>query len=198
MLIINSGERKLAEFLIIEGVLLRDNVNEKNFKMSSIFIDQLIWQRVIPTVYKSAPTIPVPQTDDGFLKTLNILKESICCFDKTIISNAFHRSFKNALVKVNSFHNQKVPRESIYDTELNRILVNWIVKECLFDVTGQWHLIEHADNDKKDKHNYSDIVIISAYQRIVFELLATATKKELDEYFEKMFDYMKKPSANEI
>ena len=57
-------------------MLLRDNVDKKNFKMSFIFINQLIQQWVISIVYKFAPTISISQTDDGSLKTLNTLKES--------------------------------------------------------------------------------------------------------------------------
>jgi len=193
----DDEELGLAEFLVAEGVLLRDEENKKDFKMSSVFVDGLIRKRVIPVLYKSCPIVPVPQTYEGSLKILNTLIEAIRCFDKTIICNAFNRSFKTALVKVDGCHNVKVPRESVYDTELNRILVNWIVKECNFEVTGQWHLI-HADNDEKDKHYYSDIIIMSQHQTAVLELLATATKKELDEHFERVLNYAEMLSANEI
>ena len=97
-----------------------------------------------------------------------------------------------------SCRNVKVLQKSIYDTELNRILVNWIVKECNFEVTGQWHLIDHADNDEKDKHYYSDIVIISLHQTVVLELLATATKNDLNEHFERVLNCAKMLSANDI
>jgi hypothetical protein len=117
-------------------------------------------------------------------------------FDKTIIRNAFNRSFKTALVKVDGCHYVKVPRESVYDAELIRILVNWIIKECNFQVTGQWHLIDH--NDKKDEHYYSDITITSQHQTVVLELLASATKNELNEHFKRMLDYAKMLSANDI
>jgi hypothetical protein len=148
-------------------VLTRDEKTKNRYKMSSVFIDGLIRRRIIPLIYPSLLTIPVPQTDEGSLKTLDTLREAIRYFDKTIIINSFKRSFKTALVTVNGRRNMRVPRESVYNTELNRILVNWIVKENMFEVTGQWHLIEHADNDK---HNYSDIIIMSAYQKVVLEL----------------------------
>ncbi|CAB4378939.1 unnamed protein product [Rhizophagus irregularis] len=120
--------------------------------MSSVLIDRLIRQDVISGLYKSRPTVPVPQTREGSLKIIDTLIEVIRCFDKTIIHNAFKRSFKKALVEVDGCLHTKVPRESVYDTELYRILVNWIVKECNFVVTGQHHLIDHVDNDEKGKH----------------------------------------------
>ncbi|CAG8740666.1 7159_t:CDS:2, partial [Dentiscutata erythropus] len=56
----NPIERKLAEFLTTEGVLIRDETNLTNFKMSSIFVNGLIQREVIPVFYKSAPTCAVP------------------------------------------------------------------------------------------------------------------------------------------
>nr|CAG8514657.1 1732_t:CDS:2 [Entrophospora candida] len=191
--IYDKKELRLAEFLVALGVLMRNEKTKNEFKMSSVFVDALIQKQVIPVLYKSCPTIPVPQTNEGTLKTLDILKETIHCFDKTIIYNAFNRSFKTALVTVNDQCNVRVPRESVYDTELNRILVNWIVKECNLEVTGQWHLI-----DEKDKHNYSDIIITSQHQTVILEILATATKKELNEHFERVLNYAEKLSTNEI
>jgi hypothetical protein len=188
-------ERRLADFLTAEGVLMRENVNEFSYRMSSIFVDGLIRREVISGLYNSRPTVPVPQTDDGSLNVLDALIEAIRCFDKTIICNAFNRSFKTALVKVDGRQNKKVPRESVYDTELNRILVNWIVKECNFEVTGQWH---HADNDEKDKQYYSDIIIMSLHQTVVLELLASATKNELNQHFERVLNYAEMLSANDI
>ncbi|PKK55553.1 hypothetical protein RhiirC2_832089, partial [Rhizophagus irregularis] len=179
------NERRLADFLIVEGVLIRKSDNEFSYRMSSIFVDGLVRREVIPLLYKSCPTIPVPRIDEDYLKVLDVLIESIRCFDKTIICNAFKRSFKTALVKVGGRQNRMVPRESVYDTELNRILVNWIVNECNFEVTGQWHLIDHADNDEKDKHYYSDITIMTPCQTVVLELLASANKEELNEHFER-------------
>ncbi|PKY27102.1 hypothetical protein RhiirB3_442677 [Rhizophagus irregularis] len=181
------NERRLADFLTVEGVLIRKSDNEFSYRMSSIFVDGLVRREVIPLLYKSCPTIPVPRIDEDYLKVLDVLIESIRCFDKTIICNAFKRSFKTALVKVGGRQNRMVPRESVYDTELNRILVNWIVNECNFEVTGQWHLIDHADNDEKDKHYYSDITIMTPCQTVVLELLASANKEELNEHFERKY-----------
>jgi hypothetical protein len=192
--VLTPEEERLAEFLTAEGVLIRDKIEIDNFRMSSIFIDEIIRQQVIPELYKSIPICAVPKKPDGSLDIINILKMSIQFFDEGIIYKAFDRSFKTAYVYVKGQKNMLVPKESVYDTELIRILVNWIAKQAGFQVTGQWHLIEyHAD-----KHTYSNIVIKTPKQTIVLELLATATKKELDEHFVKVLDYAEKLSANEM
>ncbi|RGB38482.1 hypothetical protein C1646_665357 [Rhizophagus diaphanus] len=191
-----TDKRRLADFLTAEGVLIRESDYEFSYRMSSIFVDGLIRREVIPLLYKSCPTVPVPEIDGG-LKVLDALIESIRCFDKTFICKAFDRSFKIALVKVDGCQNQMVPRESVYDTELNRILVNWFVKEFNFEVTGQWHLIDHADNDEKDKDYYSDITIMTPRKTVVLELLASANKKELNEHFERVLNYAEMLSADD-
>ncbi|PKC73339.1 hypothetical protein RhiirA1_522996 [Rhizophagus irregularis] len=193
-----TEERRLADFLTTMGVLVRDNENKFSYKMSSMLIDRLIRRDVISELYNSRPTVPVPQTHEGSLKIIDTLIEAVRCFDKTIIHNAFKRSFKKALVEVDGYLHTKVPRESVYDTELYRILVNWIVNECNFVVTGQHHLIDHVDNDEKGKHYYSDITIMSEDQTAVLELLASATKNELNEHFERILNYAEMLSANDI
>ncbi|SRR5437763_11333287 len=80
---------------------------------------------------------------------------------------------------------------------MNRILINWISKQRNFEVTCQWHLVEYHAN-KKDKHRYSDIVIKTPYQMIVLELLATATKTQLNEHFVQALGYGNKLSAEDV
>ncbi|PKC72328.1 hypothetical protein RhiirA1_438307 [Rhizophagus irregularis] len=114
-------------------------------------------------------------------------------FDKDIISLASFRSFKTAKVRVNGKRNQHVPRESVYDAELYRILRNWL-GVANFEVTGQWHLISNGDK----KHRYSDIVIDTPFdEKIVLELLATADTNDLDEPFQRALDYARLFSATE-
>src|ERR1051325_10278673 len=128
--------------------------------MSSIFVDDLIRKQVIPILYKSAPTCPVPLKKDDSLDTLEILKMAIQFFDKDIISNAFIRSYKvsDKSLYVDGRNKKRVPQERVYDTELNRILVNWLVKPNGLGGTGQWHLVESHAN-KRDSNTYSALVI---------------------------------------
>ncbi|PKC62254.1 hypothetical protein RhiirA1_465407 [Rhizophagus irregularis] len=170
--IYNDIEDQLAQFLVAERVLIRDEMTKYAYKMSSSLIDMLIWQRVIPLVYKSFP--------------------------KNIISSAFDKSYKVADdLYVNGIKNIQVPQESVYDTELCRVLVNWIVKAGGIEVDGQWHIVENCDN-RRNKHLYSNIVITADRQRIVLELLATATQNDLDEHFKSVLKYAELLSADEI
>ncbi|CAG8703894.1 7291_t:CDS:2, partial [Funneliformis caledonium] len=89
-------EKRLAEFLTAEGVLMRDEMKKNNFRMSSIFTDDLIRQQVIPVLYKSAPTCAIPLKKNDFPDTLKILQTAIQFFDKGMISNGFIRSFKSS------------------------------------------------------------------------------------------------------
>ncbi|PKY53971.1 hypothetical protein RhiirA4_472487 [Rhizophagus irregularis] len=193
--IYNPKEKRLVEFLTAEGVLMRDEMKKDNFRMSSIFVDELIRRQVISELYKSSPTCAVPKKFDGSLDIISILKMAVQLFDKEIIHRAFDQSFKTAHVYVKGQKSVLVPRESVYDTELNRILVNWIISQIGSEVTV--HMVEHRA-EKKDKHTYSDIVIKTPKQTIVLEILATATEKELDEHVVKVLDYAEKLSANEM
>ncbi|CAJ0752952.1 6436_t:CDS:1, partial [Entrophospora sp. SA101] len=64
-------------------------------------------------------------------------------------------------------------------------------------VTCQWHLVKYHAN-KKDKHTYSDLVIKTPHQMIVLELLATATKTQLNEHFVQAIEYGNKLSAEDV
>ncbi|GES85879.1 P-loop containing nucleoside triphosphate hydrolase protein [Rhizophagus clarus] len=72
--------------------------------------------------------------------------------------------------------------------------------ECMWMAfsIGQWHMISYRDDgNNRRQHNYSDIVITSRRQKIVLELLATATKGNLDEHFGRALNYARILSANE-
>ncbi|KAF0519593.1 transcriptional regulator [Gigaspora margarita] len=190
-------ERKLAEFLTAEGVLIRDEVVPYNFRMSSIFVDDLIRREVIPVLYESAPICAVPRKGNS-LDTLKILQMAIQFFDKPIIFNGFTRSFKIAhALYVDGEKKRQVPREGIYDSELNRVLINWLAINNGIQVTGQWHLIESHTNEK-DEHTYSDIVITTKRQIIVLEILATASESDLNNHFEIVLAYANKLFADDI
>ncbi|GES98462.1 P-loop containing nucleoside triphosphate hydrolase protein [Rhizophagus clarus] len=100
-----------------------------------------------------------------------------------------------AKVRVNNAKSQPVPRESVYDSELYRVLWNWL-SGYKFRITSQWHLIH--SNGGKNKHSYSDIVIRSPYGQIfVLELLATATEGELNEHYNRVLNYARLLVADE-
>uniref|UniRef100_U9TG30 Uncharacterized protein n=1 Tax=Rhizophagus irregularis (strain DAOM 181602 / DAOM 197198 / MUCL 43194) TaxID=747089 RepID=U9TG30_RHIID len=155
--IYNDVEDQLAQFLVAEGVLIRDEMT----------------------------------------KYADLAKSYSSCI-QVFPKNAFDKSYKVADdLYVNGIKNIQVPQESVYDTELCRVLVNWIVKAGGIEVDGQWHIVENCDN-RRNKHLYSNIVITADHQRIVLELLATATQNDLDEHFKSVLKYAELLSADEI
>jgi hypothetical protein len=69
------------------------------------------------------PPTPVRETRGDVLA---ILVEALKCFDKNLIKSAYDHSFKFSKVYVNGSLRAQVPRESVYNTELMRILCNWL------------------------------------------------------------------------
>jgi len=185
-----------AEYLAAEGVLVPGE-EPGTFKLSSPLVRWLILQRVIPIVFPFHPRKDIPYFKNSYdLDIFRVLKYAVQSFDKDIISHACTRSYKTAKVHVNSISNQHVPRESVYDSELLRILRNWL-NPANMQITGQWHLISYKSN-KRVRHRYSDIVIDSpSGQRIVLELIATANSADLDEHFDRAHKYAKLLSAEE-
>jgi hypothetical protein len=55
-------------------------------------------------------------------------------------SSATHAMTRSNDVVVDGVRKSKVPRESVYDMELLRILVNWLAKHPGFKFLGQWRL----------------------------------------------------------
>ena len=97
-------------------------------------------------------------------------------------------------MRVNGKLNQSVPRESVYDAELYRILRNWL-GTANYKVTDQYLI----SNNGGKNHRYSDLVIdsLALCRKIVLELLATANTNDLNEYFQRALDYSRLLSAKE-
>jgi hypothetical protein len=187
-------EEELADFLTAEGVLLRPDVKRPRYHMASPLVDGLIRTRVIPAQFPNAPTTTPPFRSNGTtLRVLDALIESLKVFDKDLIRLACSRSYKSSLVKVGGLSDVSVPRESVYDTELMRILSNWLQKQYGWTVTGQWHL-----QTTLGEHKYTDIVIKKDENLpIVLELLATGDTSFVRSQIEKTSRYKTLLSANE-
>ncbi|KAF8812558.1 hypothetical protein BYT27DRAFT_7087461, partial [Phlegmacium glaucopus] len=182
---INNGEQeKFVDFLTSEGVLLKPSASNK-YRMASPLIDGLIRTRLIPLLFPLAPrSAPLCHDDGKSLHILNTLIKSLEFFDKDLICLARFRSYKTPMGK-------PVPRESIYDTELMRILSNWL-QQYGWMVTGQWHL-----QTDLNKHKFSDIVIKKNDWTVVLELLATGTPSSIKSHIQKTAEYKELLSANE-
>jgi hypothetical protein len=183
----------LAKFLTVEGVLLKPETTEPYFRMTSSLLDGLIRVLVIHAKFPNAPSVAPPRVNEAALDVLGVLIESLKFFDKDLICLAASRSHKESSVKVSGSPDGHVPRESVYNTELTRILSNWLQGLNWWTVTGQWHL----RNDLKE-HEYSDIVIKKPkYRTVVLELLATGDRHSVQSHIEKTPEYMALLSADE-
>jgi len=183
----------LADFLTAEGVLLRPDVTATQYHMASPLIDGLIRTRVIPIQFPNAPSTAHPaQSDPNTLSVLHTLIESLKFFDKDLISKAYVLSYKSSTVRVGGRFGASVPRESVYDTELMRILSSWLKTQAAWTVTGQWHL-----RTTLGKHKYTDVILKKENPPIVLELLATGDASFVKSHIEKTPEYMDLLSANE-
>jgi hypothetical protein len=84
-------------------------------------------------------------------------------------------------VKVGGLYGGRVPRESVYDTELMRILMTWLGQQAAYEINGQWHL-----RTDENKNKYCDIVISKPnLPTVVLELLATGDTSFVQARIEK-------------
>lgn len=184
-------DEALADFLTSEGMLLRPDVQQLKYHVASPLIDGLIRMRVIPSLFRNAPVVPIPDIRMNVPDILSILTESLKCFDKDLIQSAYSHSYKSSKVPVDGHRKTAVPRESVYDTELMRILTNWL-RISGWSVTGQ-HTIT-VDG----RHKYSDIVLRKRdNEPIVLELLATGEESFIKDHIDKTPTYMNTLSAVE-
>jgi hypothetical protein len=124
LVVITDRERVLADFLTSEGVLMKPDLDIGQYRVSSPLVDSLIRRFVIPIKYPSSPSMRPPTYPGGRLIVGDILTESLKHFDKQLIQLASSHSYKVSTVKVSNIRAVHVPRESVYDTELMRILTN--------------------------------------------------------------------------
>ena len=185
--LVDDEEEDLADFLTSEGVLSRPHPGSLTYRMTSLLVDGLLRRKVIAYKFRNIPPGDPPFSDSkNSLDVLSALTQSFKCFDKQLIRLAADRSFKVSNVKVGGFSKARVPRESVYDTELMRILTNWLRTHQNWTVTGQWHL-----KTPHQKHKYTDIVLQeSDNPPTVLELLATGDQNFVNSHIEKTPEYM--------
>ncbi|ORZ08252.1 hypothetical protein BCR41DRAFT_359554 [Lobosporangium transversale] len=173
-------QQRLADFLTAEGVLIR--LDGSNYRMASAFIDSFVRRYIIPSKYPNAPSESPPKKRGGSLDILEIMKIALRFFDKDLILQAEDRSYKSSgrTVKVMGDYNASVPRESVYDTELMRVLTNWLNKTKKYEIIGY------------------DIVIKKAGKpTVVIELLATGNQTSIKDHISKTLTYKRLLPAEE-
>ncbi|CAJ0832895.1 11583_t:CDS:2 [Entrophospora sp. SA101] len=138
------------------------------------------------------PNEDVPMQANGSVNILEVVKSVVRTFDKNTIAQGSFRSYKSSNhLCIDSKKRAKVPRESVYDAEMYRILHNWLVKVHGFEITGQWHL-ESICADGDFHHFYCDLTIKkhdATNPVAILELLATVSQPKLDNHFEQVFKY---------
>ncbi|ORZ11682.1 hypothetical protein BCR41DRAFT_356755 [Lobosporangium transversale] len=175
-------QRKLADFLTAEGVLI--SLGGSNYCMASAFIDSFVRRYIIPSKYPHAPSESPPKESQGeLLDILETMKIALRFFDKNLIMQAGSRSYKGSgeTVKVMGNCNVSVPRESVYDTELMRVLTNWLNKAEEYEIIGQWHLQSRRAGEPT----------------VVIELLATGSQTSIKDHISKTPTYRRLLSAEE-
>ena len=132
--LIGAQEEQQANFLTAEGVLLCSAPHD--YHLASAFVDRLIQRYLIPERFPNTPST----SNNGRPLVLEILSQSLKFFDKDLIHLAAAQSYKQSKVNVGGLRSAHVPQESVYNTELMRILVNWLSRQGAYAINSQWHL----------------------------------------------------------
>ncbi|RUS20152.1 hypothetical protein BC937DRAFT_86262 [Endogone sp. FLAS-F59071] len=190
----NLNDIACANFLVSEGVLISIENQTNSFKMSSPLVDSIIRRRVLPLLDTHAPKTAPIKLENGTYNIWNLVATATSYFNKNILRNAIYRSFK--LVRSGKVENRthcEVPRESVYQSELARILILWIANIYTLEVTTQWHVVYEEAQGSALQHKYCDIIITSPNNRqqpmVLLELLASGTEGELREHFKRTLKY---------
>ncbi|GBB85531.1 hypothetical protein RclHR1_12020001, partial [Rhizophagus clarus] len=192
-----KGRKPLADTSNLQEEIIEKPVSSKSDSLVSS--TPVAKKRSISKVLDASADIPL--RSDGNIDILEILKIAVRDFDQGIISLGSSRSYKSSNhLYVNSEHYIKVPKESTYDAEMYRVLVNWLRKIHGYEITGQWHL-EQVCDDGDYHHLYCDLTIKkpeNPHLEALLELLATASISKLDGHFEQVFKYEEQLHPREI
>ncbi len=143
----------------------------------------------------------MPLQANGSVNTLEVIKSAVCTFDQKTIALGFTRSYKcSNHLQVEAKCNECVPRESVYDAEMYRILHNWLAKVYGFEITSQWHL-EGIGNDGDWHHLFCDLTIKkpdNPYPEVILELQATGSIPSLMKHFNQVITYADQLHPQEI
>lgn len=144
---------------------------------------------------------PLPLRSDSSIDIIKIVEYVIPRLNAKTIHLGSSRSFKSSKhLRVDSSNYAQVPRESIYDAEMYRVLVDWLTYHHKIDVTGQWHL-ENVGSDGYYHHSYCDLSLNYAdvdKPIAILELLATASNPVLLRHFEQIFLYGNQLNTNNL
>ncbi|KAG0000632.1 hypothetical protein BGZ79_005647 [Entomortierella chlamydospora] len=187
---ISDVSHHLARYLTALGVL-RPGSEEDRFNTASPLMDSLIRQTIIPDAFPDAPKIKPPTRSDHSLDILNVIKSALPLFDKDLIERAHRVSHKTATspIRVDRIPGRRVPRESVYDSEMTRILMNWLSSQNGYQVIGQYNI----------GGLFCDIMIRIGElpYPVAIELVVTETSQVIQEHIDKTVNYKNLTKANE-
>jgi len=186
---VDSTEIPLANFLAAEGVLSPDPLPPM-FKIPSPVIHSLVMKNMVPLLQHPRPSIPVPFTCDGeSLDVLLLMKGCLQSFNRDLLKIARWRAYKACRVP-GSFNRKHVPQEDVYQTELYSTLRSWLPID--FKVIPHPNSGLCLPNDSPGSRKRSEaarktdiIVELSPNHRLLFELVASAHTKELQDHFDR-------------
>ncbi|CAJ0915020.1 9956_t:CDS:1, partial [Entrophospora sp. SA101] len=83
------------------------------------------------------PGVDVPLRENKSIDILGIVKQAFCSFDQNTIAQGSSRAYKSSNnLLVDSEPNVRVLKESVYDAEMYRILLNQLAKVYHYEITG--------------------------------------------------------------
>ncbi len=194
---VTDDEKASADLLTSEGVLLKPYPDLLYYRMSSPLVDGLIRTKLLCSLYPLTPLGPLLRRNGDPLDIVGILEQAVAVFDGQHMADASRTSFKSSgTITVRGRENFQVPRESVYDTELMRILSNWLTPFG-WKVTSQWYSLNGSN-----PHKFSSITLTfdgaAEKTTIVLELLATGTNNDMVSHKKKVPEYVELQSATEV
>ena len=193
---VTDDEKQSADLLTSEGVLLKTYPDQLYYRMSSPLVDGLIRTKILRVLYPLTPPGVLPRRNDDSLDIVRILEKAVALFDRQLMADASLTSFKSSgPITVRGRKKRRVPRQSVYDTELMRILSSWLTPFG-WKVTGQWHSLNDSN-----QHKFTDITLTfddaTEKTTVVLELLATGTNNDILSHIKKVPEYAELQSATE-
>ncbi|CAG8770299.1 14970_t:CDS:2, partial [Racocetra persica] len=127
-------------------------------------------QCVVPETSWFCPDMNMPLQANGGVNTLEIIKSAVRVFDQKTIALGSTCSYKcSNHLQVESKYDECIPRESVYDAEMYRILHNWLAKK--------------PDNP---------------YPEAVLEVVATGSISTLKKHFDRVIKYTDQLCPEEV
>jgi len=179
----------LANFLAAEGILVPAPLPPL-FTIPSSAIHSLLMNNMVPLLQHPRPTNPVPFTHNGnSLDVLQLIKLSLPYFDHFLVTVAFRVAHKQCQV-AGPWYLAPVPQEDVYHTELFATLRLWLSTQLIQVIShpnSGLDLPQTATTQEKrsEAAKKTDIILNLGTSKILLELVATATNREVKNHFQR-------------